>query len=57
MVLLTCFVAPLFGAVVGLILKIREGREIIPYGPYLSLAALVAIFFGERILRLLFYVL
>jgi len=57
MVLLTFFVAPLFGAVVGLILKIREGREIIPYGPYLSLAALVAIFFGERILRLLFYVL
>ena len=54
MVLLTFFVAPLFGAVVGLILKIKDGREIIPYGPYLSLAALVAIFFGEQILRLLF---
>jgi leader peptidase (prepilin peptidase) / N-methyltransferase len=48
------FVAPLFGSIVGIILKIKSGRETIPYGPYLSLAALVAVFFGERIIRLLF---
>ena len=53
--LLTFFIAPAFGAVVGIILKIKEGRDIIPYGPYLSLAAIVSIFWGENILRFLFY--
>jgi len=52
--LVTFFVAPIFGAVVGVILRIKDGREIIPYGPYLSLAAVVSIFFGENILRVLF---
>ena len=55
LVLVTFFVAPFFGAVVGVILKIRDGRSIIPYGPYLSLAALVAIFYGDRILRFFLY--
>jgi prepilin signal peptidase PulO-like enzyme (type II secretory pathway) len=50
---LTFFLAPLFGAAVGIVLKLKYGRETIPYGPYLSLAALVSIFFGEKILRLL----
>lgn len=54
-VLLTFFVAPVFGSIAGIILKFRYGRETIPYGPYLSLAALAAIFFGGNILRLLFY--
>jgi leader peptidase (prepilin peptidase)/N-methyltransferase len=52
--LVTFFIAPLFGSVVGVALKLRDGRETIPYGPYLSLAAVVAIFFGERIIALLF---
>ena len=55
LVILTFFVAPVFGSIVGVILKIREGRQTIPYGPYLSLAALISIFWGERILKLLFY--
>lgn len=53
--LLTFFIAPIFGSVVGIILKIREGKDVIPYGPYLSLAAIFSMFFGENILRLLFY--
>ena len=53
--ILTFFLAPVFGSVVGIILKIKHGRDIIPYGPYLSLAAVCSIFFGERILHLLFY--
>lgn len=53
--LLTFFIAPLFGSVVGIILKIREGKEIIPYGPYLSLAAVVAMLWGDKILQVLFY--
>jgi leader peptidase (prepilin peptidase)/N-methyltransferase len=54
-IMLTFFIAPLFGSIVGIVLKIKEGRQTIPYGPYLSLAALVSIFWGERILGLLFY--
>jgi len=53
--ILTFFIAPLFGSVVGIILKIREGKDIIPYGPYLSLAAVFSVFFGDKLLRLLFY--
>jgi leader peptidase (prepilin peptidase)/N-methyltransferase len=53
--LLTFFVAPFFGSIVGIILKMREGKDVIPYGPYLSLAAVFAIFFGEKLLKLLFY--
>ena len=52
---LTFFLAPVFGSIVGIILKIRHGRDVIPYGPYLSLAAVCSIFFGERILHLLFH--
>ncbi|MCX5667770.1 MAG: prepilin peptidase [Candidatus Omnitrophica bacterium] len=52
---LTFFLAPVFGSVVGVILKIRHGKDVIPYGPYLSLAAVCSIFFGERLLRILFY--
>jgi leader peptidase (prepilin peptidase)/N-methyltransferase len=53
--LLTFFVAPMFGSVVGIILKIRDGKDVIPYGPYLSMAAVFSMFFGERILQFLFY--
>jgi len=53
--LMTFFIAPLFGAVIGVIMRMRDGREIIPYGPYLSLAALISVFFGERILNILCY--
>jgi len=53
--LLTFFIAPLFGSIVGIILKIKEGKDIIPYGPYLSLAAVFSIFFGEKVLKFLFY--
>lgn len=55
LVILTFFIAPAFGAVVGIILKIKEGKDIIPYGPYLSLAAIVSIFFGEKIIKLLLH--
>ncbi|MCX5686708.1 MAG: prepilin peptidase [Candidatus Omnitrophica bacterium] len=52
--IVTFFVAPLFGSVAGIILKLKDGREVIPYGPYLSLAALIAIFFGNRIIGMFF---
>jgi leader peptidase (prepilin peptidase)/N-methyltransferase len=52
--LFTFFLAPFFGSAVGIIVKIRRGDEIIPYGPYLSLAAAVAVFYGDTILRKIF---
>ena len=54
-ILLVFFVAPFFGAAVGIFLKIRYKVETIPYGPYLSLAAIVAIFWGDRLLDLLMH--
>jgi len=56
LVLLTFFLAPFFGSIVGIVAKIKEGKEIIPYGPHLSLAALVAILYGEKILSKLFLI-
>jgi leader peptidase (prepilin peptidase)/N-methyltransferase len=50
-VLLVFFLAPFFGAAVGLILKIKYKIETIPYGPYLSLAAVIAMLWGEEIIR------
>jgi len=55
LVLLVFFVAPFFGAIVGIILKIKNKVELIPYGPYLSLATVICIFWGEDILKRLFY--
>lgn len=55
MAFITFFLAPLFGSIVGITLKIRKGAEIIPYGPHLSLAAFVAALYGEEILNRLFF--
>jgi leader peptidase (prepilin peptidase)/N-methyltransferase len=54
--LFTFFLAPFFGSVVGIILRLKEGKDIIPYGPYISLAAFVAIMYGKEILYRLFYI-
>jgi len=53
-VLLTFFIAPFFGSLAGIILKIKKGAEIIAYGPYLSLAAFVSLLFGDRLIGILF---
>jgi len=54
MVVLTFFLAPFFGSVVGLYVKYVKKEEIIPYGPFLSLAALVTVFAGEAIIQFIF---
>ena len=55
LVLLTFFLAPLLGSIVGLVMKIRFKKEVIPYGPYLSCGAVISMIYGERILNYLFY--
>jgi leader peptidase (prepilin peptidase)/N-methyltransferase len=54
LVLLTFFIAPFLGVIPGIISKIRSGAETIPYGPFLSLAVIIAIFFGNQILSMFF---
>ena len=50
------FIAPFFGAFIGIYIKFVKKIDIIPYGPYLSLATVIAIMWGEKILgRLLCY--
>ncbi|MDD5005160.1 MAG: prepilin peptidase [Candidatus Omnitrophica bacterium] len=50
MAILTFFIAPIFGAIVGIIIKLRTKNSLIAYGPYLSLASVVVLFWGENIL-------
>ncbi|MDD5020292.1 MAG: prepilin peptidase [Candidatus Omnitrophica bacterium] len=52
--LLTLPVASLCGAVVGVIIKLRTKESVIAFGPYLSLAAIINIFWMDRILAFLF---
>ncbi len=51
---LTFFIAPFLGIFSGLIAKLKEGKEVIPYGPYLSLASLVALLWGKDIIKYFF---
>ncbi len=51
---LVFFMAPFFGSVIGIIEKLRKRADIIPYGPYLSIATLVTILWGDRILQAVF---
>jgi len=53
-VLLTFFMAPMLGSSVGLFMKIKYKKEIIAYGPYLSMSAIASLFYGDRILKYLF---
>ena len=48
--LLAFLLAPVFGSVVGIPLKWRHGTELIPYGPFLSLAAVLALWWGDAII-------
>ena len=50
MVLLTILISAFAGSVVGIIAKLRTGGSYIPYGPYLAMGAIVAIFEGDRII-------
>ena len=51
MAVLTFFVAPIFGALAGIIIKIRTKESVIPYGPFLVIGALVSLFWAEPIVQ------
>jgi len=48
--LLTFFIAPFFGAVYGVIEKIRTKDSAIAYGPFLVIGALISLFWGQDII-------
>jgi leader peptidase (prepilin peptidase) / N-methyltransferase len=52
--LLTFFIAPFLGIVVGLVNLIAKKDHLIPYGPFLSLAAVITIFWAHKILGFIF---
>jgi len=53
MAVLIFFLAPFFGAPAGIYVKFIKKEDIIPYGPYISLAGFVAMVWGHRILSIL----
>jgi len=46
---LTFFVAPFFGALYGIIEKIRTKDSAIAYGPFIVMGALISLFYGDTI--------
>lgn len=49
-ILLTFFLAPVLGSLVGLPLRVLRKQELIPYGPFLSVAAVVAWWWGGALI-------
>ena len=52
--LLAFFIAPFFGAIVGIVIKIRTKESLIPYGPFLVIGSLISLFFSKDILYWIF---
>lgn len=52
--LVTFLVAPFFGAAVGIINLFTRRDHTIPYGPFLSIAAIIAIIWSDKIIALIF---
>jgi len=51
--LLTFFLAPYLGIALGIINLVTKKDHTIPYGPFLSIGALIALFWGNRIIQLI----
>ncbi|GAB5046436.1 prepilin peptidase [Thermodesulfovibrio sp. TK110] len=49
--LLTIFIGSLAGSIIGILILKKTGNRKIPFGPFLSLGALICLFFGERLLN------
>jgi leader peptidase (prepilin peptidase)/N-methyltransferase len=51
--LLTFFLAPFLGIIVSVVTLIKKNDHTIPYGPFLSIAALVSLFWADKIIQLI----
>ena len=54
LVILTFFMAPLLGSGLAIVMKYKYKKDVIPYGPFLSIASIVSLLYGEKILEYLF---
>jgi len=50
-VILIYFVGPIFGVVFGVIVLLTKGEHHIPYGPFLSMAAMTMVLWGPQIIE------
>jgi leader peptidase (prepilin peptidase)/N-methyltransferase len=58
-VILTILLGSLIGSIVGIITMVSKGKDFkyaIPFGPFLSFGAVIALFYGEEIIRWYLYV-
>jgi leader peptidase (prepilin peptidase)/N-methyltransferase len=58
-VILTILLSSLIGSVMGVIIMIVKGKDLkyaIPFGPFLSLGAALSLFYGEKIIQWYSYV-
>ncbi len=44
------FLAPCLGSIIGVIVKYRTQKDLIPYGPFLVGGTMVTLFWGDKIL-------
>jgi leader peptidase (prepilin peptidase)/N-methyltransferase len=57
-VILTILLGSLIGSIVGIIIMILKGKDFkyaIPFGPFLSLGAVISLFYGENLIRWYLY--
>jgi leader peptidase (prepilin peptidase)/N-methyltransferase len=57
-VLLTILLSSFIGSIIGILLMIVKGKDFkyaIPFGPFLSLGAVISLFYGENIIRWYLY--
>lgn len=54
-VIMTFFLAPFFGAVIGIINLLVKKDHTIPYGPFLSLGAILSLFWTDKIIHLIIF--
>ena len=57
-VILTILLSSLIGSITGILIMILKGKDFkyaIPFGPFLSLGAVIALFYGENLIRWYLY--
>jgi leader peptidase (prepilin peptidase)/N-methyltransferase len=55
LVMLAFFIAPFMGLPHAIMVKLKKGERAIPYGPYLSLGAIIALLYGDKVLKFIFW--
>ena len=57
-VILTILLSSLIGSITGIIVMVAKGKDFkyaIPFGPFLSLGAVISLFYGEKIITWYLY--